>query len=142
MDSVPEHYMSIVNALNSFPEPPARPVNPSALEELAHAEAEEEHSEALRNEVGGVLREVHGKGLYKHVRVNMYGVNGNAYNILGVVKKALHKVGAPDEHVRAFLVEAMAAGYEELLDTCSEWVTIVHEAHDVGDAWAAFKRRS
>lgn len=80
------------------------------------------------------------QGGYKHVKVNMHGVGGNAYTIMGTVKVALAKAGAPLEHLQAFLGMAMSDDYDYLLYVCDMWVTIVDEKEDRGTAMSAFKR--
>lgn len=81
------------------------------------------------------------QGGYKHVRVNMHGVSGNAYCVMGAVKNGLAKAGAPLSHQQAFLGMAMSDDYEYLLYTCAMWVTIVDELEeDRGTAASAFKR--
>ena len=66
-------------------------------------------------------------GLYKHVKVNMRGVNGNVFQVLGTVKRALQRAGATPFHVQVFYHRAMQGTYEDALKTCAMWVTIVDE---------------
>lgn len=72
-----------------------------------------------------VLAAISGLNDYKHVVVNMFGVDGNAFSIMGVVTGALRKDGAPQEVIGAFLDLAMQGTYEELLQACKQVVTVV-----------------
>lgn len=60
---------------------------------------------------------------HPEIKVQLTGINGNAFVILGAVSRALGKAGHADE-VKAFTVEAMEGDYDHLLRTCMEWVTV------------------
>lgn len=94
------------------------PEDPSALELLALADAS-----------------------YKHVLVNLWGVNGNALVIVGTVKKALKRAGASLLEQAAFVSQCMSGDYDNVLATCNEWVTLIHKQPDgdEGSAWRAFE---
>ena len=57
-------------------------------------------------------------------RVKMIGEDGNAFNILGKVNKALKKAGKPEDGKR-FLEEAMQGDYDHLLRTAMKYVEVV-----------------
>ena len=59
---------------------------------------------------------------YPHVRVRLVGEDGNAFAILGRTKRALQQAGASAEDVAAFIGEATASNYDELLATVMRWV--------------------
>ena len=59
---------------------------------------------------------------YPHVRVRLVGEDGNAFAILGRTKRALQNAGASAEDVAAFIGEATAGTYDELLATVLRWV--------------------
>jgi hypothetical protein len=59
---------------------------------------------------------------YPHVRVRLVGEDGNAFAILGRTKRALQQAGASADDVAAFLREATAGSYDELLATVMRWV--------------------
>lgn len=59
------------------------------------------------------------------VHVQLTGEDGNAFAILGRVKRALYRAGATPEDIDAFLTEAMAGSYDELLATCARWVVVL-----------------
>jgi hypothetical protein len=57
------------------------------------------------------------------VEVQLTGQDGNAFAVLGAVRKALVDAGYHDE-VEAFLAEATSGDYDHLLGTCMRWVTV------------------
>lgn len=62
---------------------------------------------------------------YPEITVKLTGVNGNAYNILSIVRKALLNNGVSIEEIREFfLPEAMKNDYDHLLRTCIKWVNV------------------
>lgn len=66
-------------------------------------------------------------GDYKdQVVVNMFGVDGNAFSILGVVSKAAKRAGCPQEAIDVFMDEAMSGTYEHLIETTKRCFTIVN----------------
>jgi hypothetical protein len=62
---------------------------------------------------------------YPEVQVELIGQDGNAFAILGSVKRALLKNGVDKEEVNVYLEEAMSGDYDNLLGTTARWVTIV-----------------
>lgn len=58
---------------------------------------------------------------YPNVKVNLTGVNGNAFAILGECEKAAKKAGLTKEQIDEFLKEAMSDDYDHLLQTCMKW---------------------
>ena len=66
-------------------------------------------------------------GDYKHiVVVNMFGVDGNAFSILGRVIRTAKESGCPQEALDVFLDEAMSGSYEHLLQTVKRCFTVVN----------------
>jgi len=69
---------------------------------------------------------------YPEIEVEISGQNGNAFVIIGLVKKALEKgLAERNMHPREiqaecdkFYVEATSGNYNKLLQTCIKWVTI------------------
>jgi hypothetical protein len=57
------------------------------------------------------------------VEVQLTGEDGNAFAVLGAVRKALVDAGHQDE-VEAFFAEATSGDYDHLLGTCMRWVTV------------------
>lgn len=78
---------------------------------------------------------------FKHVVVNMRGVNGNTLVILGTVKAALKKAGATPMEIYLFMGNALAHDYEHALATVCQWVTVTDKAIEpTTDAWTAMLR--
>lgn len=61
---------------------------------------------------------------YPDIQVELIGQDGNAFFILGSVKKALLKNGVDKSEVDQYLEEAMSGDYDHLLSTTMQWVTI------------------
>ena len=59
---------------------------------------------------------------YPHARVRLVGEDGNAFAILGRTKRAPRGAGASAEDVAAFIREATAGDYYQLLGTVMRWV--------------------
>lgn len=59
------------------------------------------------------------------VEVELLGHDGNAFLILGKVKKALSRAGASKEECDAYMEEATKGDYNHLLITTMEWVEVV-----------------
>lgn len=60
---------------------------------------------------------------YPAVVVQLTGIDGNAFAILGAVQRALRRAGHGHQ-VAAFLAEATSGDYQHLLQTCLRWVTV------------------
>lgn len=60
----------------------------------------------------------------KKPKVKLIGVNGNSFNLMGVVTKALRKAKAPQVVISAYQHEAMSSDYEHLLRTCMYYVDV------------------
>lgn len=74
---------------------------------------------------------------FKHVVVNMRGVDGNAMVIVGTVRSALSRAGATPKELAIFVGEALSGDYENVLATVVKWVTVVDEPVKRNDAWSA-----
>lgn len=61
---------------------------------------------------------------YPHVTVQLTGEDGNAFAILGRVRKELRRAGVPDTELKAFQDEATADDYDHLFRTCMKWVDV------------------
>jgi hypothetical protein len=64
---------------------------------------------------------------YSHVRVNLVGHDGNAFAVIGTVRKALRRAGASQAVLDAFTEEATAGDYDHVLATVFDWVTVTGE---------------
>lgn len=58
-----------------------------------------------------------------NINVKLSGEDGNAYSIIGKVKKALIKGGHPDL-AEDFQTEAMSGDYDHLLQTAMDYVEV------------------
>jgi hypothetical protein len=61
---------------------------------------------------------------YPDVEVELTGQDGNAFNLLGIVKRELRRAGVPKSEIDLFLEEAMSGDYDHLLQTCMKWVNV------------------
>ena len=61
---------------------------------------------------------------YPEIEVTLTGQDGNAFNVLGLVNRALQRASIPQATRTQFLNEAMAGNYDHLLATCMRWVTV------------------
>jgi hypothetical protein len=61
---------------------------------------------------------------FPDVEVQLTGTDGNAFAILGRVTQALKRAGHGDQ-VDAFMEEATAGNYDQLLATCMKWVEVL-----------------
>jgi hypothetical protein len=62
---------------------------------------------------------------YPEITVQLTGTNGNAYAVLGQVRRALRKAELGDAVVKEFTDEATAGDYDHLLATCMNWVNVL-----------------
>lgn len=60
---------------------------------------------------------------HPEITVQLTGVNGNAFAVMGAVTKALKRSGHSDE-VDEFVAEATSGDYDHLLQTCMKWVDV------------------
>ena len=58
-----------------------------------------------------------------NAEVQLVGVDGNAFNILSVVSRAIEQSDKP-ELVEEFLKEAKSGDYDHLLRTCMKYVEV------------------
>ena len=56
--------------------------------------------------------------------VKLTGIDGNAFSIMGEVKRALKKAGRPREEIQEYLRESMAGDYNNLLAVVHKYVNI------------------
>jgi hypothetical protein len=58
---------------------------------------------------------------FPEVRVSLTGKDGNAFNVLGLCKRAAYRAGVPDRDIADFVDEATQGDYNHLLATCQRW---------------------
>jgi len=61
---------------------------------------------------------------YPNVRVKLVGNDGNAFVVLGQVRRALKNAGISEEEIKKFTDQATSGDYDNLLNTCIEWVEV------------------
>lgn len=59
-----------------------------------------------------------------NITVKLIGENGNAFNLLGIVRNALRRAGYDDAFIKKFTEEATGGDYNRLLATISEYVEV------------------
>jgi hypothetical protein len=58
---------------------------------------------------------------YPNITIALVGEDGNAFSILGRVKRQMRRSGLPEEEFWAFHAEATASDYDNLLVTVMRW---------------------
>jgi len=58
------------------------------------------------------------------INVQLTGQDGNAFNLMGIVRKALRENDVPQGEVDTFLKECQESDYDHLLITCMKWVRV------------------
>ena len=61
---------------------------------------------------------------HPEIIVQLTNCDGNAFAILGAVRKALRRAGLPDADISMFTEQAMSGDYDHLLRTCMCWVSV------------------
>lgn len=61
---------------------------------------------------------------YPHITVQLTGNNGNAFAIMGAVKKALLADGIDDDEITEYMSESMDGDYDNLLQVAMRWVDV------------------
>lgn len=61
---------------------------------------------------------------YPEITVQLTGNDGNAYAILGAVKRELRRHGVEKEEQDAYMEEATSGDYDHLLRVTMEWVDV------------------
>jgi len=61
---------------------------------------------------------------YEKPTIQLTGNDGNAFAILGNVRRGMKRAGATDEELKAFMSEATSGDYDHLLQTCMKYVDV------------------
>jgi hypothetical protein len=61
---------------------------------------------------------------HPEVEVKLVGTDGNAFAILGKVRRAMVSAGVPAAEVSEFVAEATGGSYDDLLATVMRWVEV------------------
>jgi len=60
---------------------------------------------------------------YPEIEVQLTGEDGNAFAILGRVRRELRRGGVDADEIQRFFDQATFGDYDFLLSVCQEWVT-------------------
>lgn len=58
---------------------------------------------------------------YPNIHVRLVGADSNAFNILGLCRRAARKGGLSETEIETFFDEAKSGDYNHLLATCLKW---------------------
>ena len=61
---------------------------------------------------------------YPDVVVELTGIDGNAFSIMGATQKAMRRAGIPKEECDQYFTEATSGNYDDLISTTMKWVSI------------------
>lgn len=61
---------------------------------------------------------------YPEIKVQLVGLDGNAYSIMGRVSAALKEAGISKEEIDEYYAESTSGDYDHLLRTATEWVSV------------------
>jgi len=61
---------------------------------------------------------------YPDISVELTGQDGNAFAVLGAVKKAMRRADVPHDEIQEFLDEAVSGDYDHLLQTVMATVEV------------------
>lgn len=64
------------------------------------------------------------KPKYSDITVQLVGKDGNAFNILGICRRAMKRAHLPESEINEFTKEATSSDYNHLLATCCEWFNV------------------
>ena len=61
---------------------------------------------------------------YPDITVELVGKDGNAFNILGICRRAMKQAGLSETEINEFTKEATSGDYNHLLATCTEYFNV------------------
>ena len=61
---------------------------------------------------------------YPDITVNLSAQDGNAFIVIGAVRKALRHEGISNEEIEDFTTEATSGDYDHVIQTCMAWVNV------------------
>jgi hypothetical protein len=61
---------------------------------------------------------------YPDIEVEISGIDGNAFSIMGTVQKALRRAGVSKEEQDQYFEEATSGDYDNVISTTMKWVSI------------------
>ena len=67
---------------------------------------------------------------YPKINIPLVGEDGNAFSILGRVKRIMRQAGLPDSEWEAFKAEATSSDYDNVLLTVMKWFEVDNDLDD------------
>jgi hypothetical protein len=61
---------------------------------------------------------------YPEIKVQLVGLDGNAWSIMARVSSALKDAGVSEDEVSEYLTQSQSGDYDNLLRTATEWVSV------------------
>lgn len=61
---------------------------------------------------------------YPEIEVQLVGLDGNAFSIMGRVAKALKRGGVAEAEIEEYYAESTSGDYDHLLQTAMRWVSV------------------
>ena len=61
---------------------------------------------------------------YPNITVELVSKDGNAFNILGICRRAMKQADLPQSEIETFIQEATSGNYDHLLATCLDWFEV------------------
>lgn len=61
---------------------------------------------------------------YPNIKVQLTGNDGNAFAIMGAVRKALRRANVSSEEIAEYTAQSTSGDYDNLLVTAMDWVTV------------------
>jgi len=62
---------------------------------------------------------------YPEIEVKLIGTDGNAFAIIGKVRKALRRAEVDTEKIKEFQDEVTSGDYNKVISTCCKWVNVI-----------------
>ena len=61
---------------------------------------------------------------YPEITVQLTGNDGNAFAVMGAVKKALRRANVSADEISEYIKQSMSGDYDNLLRVAMEWVEV------------------
>ena len=61
---------------------------------------------------------------YPNIEVELIGNDGNAFSIMGAVRKALRRAGVSSDEIAEYTAQSTAGDYDNLLRVAMSWVVV------------------
>ena len=59
---------------------------------------------------------------HPEITVQLTGIDGNAFSIIGLVRRALRRAGVSADEIQEFVEEATSGDYDNVFITAMNWV--------------------